>query len=304
MFHLGQQYTRRDVGSLLNVTRIGATREGPVFVPEQGLALLFVTLDKEGREEAMQYNDWFEGNLFHWDSQTGQHISSKRIQEIVTGELKTFLFVRIKEKLKGVTQPFSFAGLLGYQSHDVTTSNPVHIIWESFDYDDGIGGPLAEAYRWRPKTAVGLPVTPVRGAPERRSGQGFLASAEARKAVENLAMDTAKAYYGKLYSEVLDVSATRSYDLLCRNAGSLRRVEVKGTQGLPNSVILTANEVRAASEGVPTDLFIVHSIILTDTNGKKDASGGQTAILADWVPDANHLSPLSFMYAVPQKLLT
>ena len=45
-------------------------------------------------------------------------------------------FVRVNPKIKNVTLPFVYCGKLIYHSHEEKTSNPVHIIFQSVDYDD------------------------------------------------------------------------------------------------------------------------------------------------------------------------
>ncbi|MDQ2623054.1 MAG: DUF3883 domain-containing protein [Actinomycetota bacterium] len=66
----------------------------------------------------------------------------------------------------------------------------------------------------------------------RPRGQGIWASAEARRAVERRAMESAAANFRSLGWAVEDVSGRESYDLHCtRRGGAVLRVEVKGTGG-------------------------------------------------------------------------
>jgi hypothetical protein len=37
----------------------------------------------------------FEGDFFHWDSQTTQHINTPKIKEIISGSRIPYLFIRI-----------------------------------------------------------------------------------------------------------------------------------------------------------------------------------------------------------------
>lgn len=61
-------------------------------------------------------------------------------------------------------------------------------------------------------------------------GQGYALDADLRRAIEQYAMEIAKAFYEKQGWSVFDVSATHSYDLLCTSAtGKELHVEVKGT---------------------------------------------------------------------------
>ena len=59
-----------------------------------------------------------------------------KIQEIVNKEVEVHLFCREYPKIKSKTQPFIYCGILDYLEYDNKTSKPVHIIFESLDYDD------------------------------------------------------------------------------------------------------------------------------------------------------------------------
>ena len=96
------------------------------------------------------YNDWFEDDFFHWDSQNKQHIGTPRMRGMVSGALRPHLFVRIRQTANGRTVPFIYAGELAYSSHEADTRNPVHVIWESLDYRDDPNEALKAIYEWRP----------------------------------------------------------------------------------------------------------------------------------------------------------
>ena len=42
---------------------------------------IFVDLEKADKEKRFHFNDFFEEDFFHWDTQTTQHINSPKIQE-------------------------------------------------------------------------------------------------------------------------------------------------------------------------------------------------------------------------------
>lgn len=151
---LGVKYTRKDLGKILNIQRLGKTREGVVTANEINSVLLFVDLDKEGKEKRFHFNDFFLEDSFHWDSQTTQTINSPLVKRMISGEIETNLFVRIYSKLKGETQPFVYCGRLSYLGHDQTTIKPVHIEFESLDYDESTSiSDLKSIYNW--KSSVG-----------------------------------------------------------------------------------------------------------------------------------------------------
>lgn len=148
------------------------------------------------------------------------------------------------------------------------------------------------------------PSAPDRGARRREServtasdAQGRQLDPARRKAVEQYAMTLAKlAYPG---SE--DTSATESFDLRTHEAGVEVRVEVKGSTGTGEFVLVTANEV-ANSRGRDwrTDLFVVSNIELTYKNGEYLASGGDTHSIRGWTAQPEDLTPTQYRYRVPR----
>ena len=148
---LGQKYTKKELFELLNEKGLLTMREGVFNCSSSASYLLFVDLEKTGKEKQHQYKDYFENNYFHWDSQNQQNFQSKKIQEIVTGQLTTYLFARTINKIKGKTQPFVYCGQLNYHTHDEATQKPVHIIFKSEDFDEQTNNPdLRSIYEWKP----------------------------------------------------------------------------------------------------------------------------------------------------------
>jgi hypothetical protein len=151
---LSAKYSKKDLASILNEDSLIQIREGVFSCKYSNSYFLFVDLEKEGKEERFHFNDYFEEEYFHWDSQTTQHISSPKIQSVMSGELETHLFVRIFQKVKGQTQPFLYCGRLQYIEHDANTSKPVHILFQNIDYDDFTeNDELIEIYLWKPEKA-------------------------------------------------------------------------------------------------------------------------------------------------------
>jgi hypothetical protein len=155
-FTLGEFYTRSAVGNLIDDERVAVSREGLFYA--HGTTILFVTLDKTNKDESHRYNDFFEGEFFHWDSQNNQHQRSPKIVEITTHSVEVLLFIRIRDKVRGLTQPFVYAGRLLSSEIDKTTNNPVHLLFEAIDYNPVATGELSEVYLWNPQTK-GFPVT-------------------------------------------------------------------------------------------------------------------------------------------------
>jgi hypothetical protein len=148
---LGEKYSKKDLSDLLDQDTLSIVREGLYHCKNSESTLFFVDLEKKGKEDRFHFDDFFEEDYFHWDSQTTQHINSPRIQQIVKGERIPHLFIRIQPKIKNQTQPFLYCGRLVYVEHEENTSNPVHIIFQNIDYDDFTEDQeLLEIYQWKP----------------------------------------------------------------------------------------------------------------------------------------------------------
>jgi hypothetical protein len=133
----------------------------------------------------------------------------------------------------------------------------------------------------------------------RGGGQGFLVSCAVRKTVEMYAVNCAIKYYRNHGWEVADVGATESYDLRCTRGSDEHHVEVKGTTGLGESVILTGNEVAHAREWHPAvDLFIVTEIHIDGRESDHPVvSRGAAHVWCNWVPDDANLTPVGYFYS-------
>ena len=153
VLNVGRKYTKKDLANLLNEPRL-TTVEGVASCANSNSYLLFVDLEKECKEERFHFDDYFQGDFFHWDSQTTQHINTPMIQDIVLGNTLPHLFVRIKQTEKGKTLPFIYCGRLRYDSYNANSSKPVHLIYQNIDYDDFTENTdLIEVYRWKPSDA-------------------------------------------------------------------------------------------------------------------------------------------------------
>ncbi len=149
---LGEKYSKKELSSLLEQPTISLVREGLYHCKNSDSTLFFVDLEKKGKEERFHFDDFFQEDFFHWDSQTTQHINSPKIQEIVTGKRTTHLFARITPKIKNLTQPFVYCGRLIYSEYEKGTTKPVHIVFQNIDYDDFTEmEDLINIYLWKPE---------------------------------------------------------------------------------------------------------------------------------------------------------
>lgn len=129
----------------------------------------------------------------------------------------------------------------------------------------------------------------------RRQGRGL--SSDERRAVELRAVDAATAVLHEEGWAVEDVGARRSYDLDCVRGREHLVVEVKGTTGGLDTIVLTANEVRIAAAHFPrTALFVLYDISLSRGGAGPVASGGTPYVVRPWRPEDDRLTPTVFSY--------
>ena len=99
---------------------------------------------------------------------------------------------------------------------------------------------------------------------------------------------------------VTDKSQSESYDLECSKDQEVVHVEVKGTTGVGDSVVLTRNEVEHARTYPDTHLFIVGEIRLSyEGNAPVTAGGRLVRHITDWRPLDDDLEATQFRYRVP-----
>ncbi len=134
------------------------------------------------------------------------------------------------------------------------------------------------------------------------SGQGFGLSANERKAVEHWSMKLARQRLAELgFKGVKDTSATAPYDFEGTFEGKKHIIEVKGTTGTGDVIILTSNEVAAQTAAYPFNcLVIVEGVELERADrSEPQASGGRVRALRGWRIDDGELRPLSFQHKPP-----
>lgn len=143
--------------------------------------------------------------------------------------------------------------------------------------------------------AVLPPVAGNNGAKQRYAG--FCADPAVRRAIEVQAVRQATDHYEALGYAVEDVGAFESFDLKVVRGDQVRHVEVKGSQGAVEKVILTRNEVRHATMFAPTDLVVVAEIGWNPhLDGTVSTSDGEMTLHSDWKPSPENLMPLSYEY--------
>ncbi len=133
------------------------------------------------------------------------------------------------------------------------------------------------------------------------SRQGYAINAKQRRAIEQYAMQRAKAFYEEQGYHVDDVSETHSYDLLCQSANRRElHVEVKGTTSDGTQILLTPNEVKHAQVYPNVALFILSHIQVDPTNPEK-LHGGEYRCLDPWNIQEGTLSSLAYSYNLKKR---
>ncbi len=134
----------------------------------------------------------------------------------------------------------------------------------------------------------------------RGGGQGRGLDGPCRRAIELHAMRRATEYFATEGWQVDDVSAIESYDLRCTRGRQVLHVEVKGTVGAGDSVLLTPNEVALLRAKHPaTALFVLHSIALDRTGETPVAAGGIEAVRRPFDIGSCELKPIGYEVVLP-----
>lgn len=142
---------------------------------------------------------------------------------------------------------------------------------------------------------VAPPVSGQNGVRQRYAG--FCADPILKKAIEMQAVRQAIVHYEAAGYSVEDVGAFRSYDLLAIRGDEERHIEVKGSQGYVQKVILTRNEVKHANDYGLTDLVVVADIPWErHLDGSITSDDGTMSVYPDWRPSPENLKPLSYEY--------
>ncbi len=126
--------------------------------------------------------------------------------------------------------------------------------------------------------------------------------AATRRCIELYAMRAAERLLRQQGGHVVDVSAKRSWDLEWTHDGTRTLVEVKGTRGTGQKLILTYNEAHLTpSIGQDRALVVVAEIELQDgDDGGLIASGGYSELVYPWEVEMSDLRPLSYEYCRPR----
>lgn len=136
--HVHARYTREHIVAGFGVTTFDyqrVVREGVLFIKEQNIELLFVTLDKCEKQfsPTTMYHDYaINQQLFHWQSQNSARPErGKGLSYIEQQQMGKRLFLFVREQSKdeyGATMGFVNFGEVEYVSHQ--GSQPMSITWQ------------------------------------------------------------------------------------------------------------------------------------------------------------------------------
>lgn len=130
-------------------------REGVKWLPEKGIDVFFVTLNKSDKEYSptTMYNDYSINDvLFHWQSQSTTAANSSTGQRYIHHKEKgtrVLLFVREfkSDRISGGAAAYTYLGTANYVKHE--GERPMNITWK-------LGQPIPAKYLKKTnKLAVG-----------------------------------------------------------------------------------------------------------------------------------------------------
>lgn len=144
---VGNEYSRAQMagaGGVLPPTSSRDPHWSNGFVRFSNATLLLVTLEKGDGG----YEDRFEGETFHWQSQYRQSRKSKGLVEINKGSVSALLFVRVVAKRGKNAEPFHYLG--GIFLRSMNGDQPVDCVFEVKESLQGRTKAIDRILRWRP----------------------------------------------------------------------------------------------------------------------------------------------------------
>ncbi|MEZ8656814.1 DUF3427 domain-containing protein [Vibrio splendidus] len=151
-FEIGKQYSKLEAIDLAGATPPKQVRDITGITRFKNCVVLFVTLNKEDKEDAHKYKDSFvlSGKQFHWESQNANTPSTPHMEMIINKE-SVVLFARVHQKIKSKTQPFVYIGQLSCIDYSYPVDSkkiPVEVIYQVLDHQHPASSSLGELYSW------------------------------------------------------------------------------------------------------------------------------------------------------------
>lgn len=126
-------------------------------------------------------------------------------------------------------------------------------------------------------------------------GQGHVANAALRKAIEDAAQDWLMQHYHDEGWLVRDTRYSGPYDAIATKDGATLYLEAKGTQSIGDAVFLTHGEVEHARRHRGQCMIGIWSGMRFTDEGEVDQEAGETLIMP-FEPDAGILTPLQYRW--------
>jgi hypothetical protein len=149
-FVVGNTYDKEEIARFGQVTAPATPRAGgwgTGILPFKNVVLLLVTLDNE---EDASYEDYFERDELHWQSQNRHSQKSPFIKSLAGGKADVRLFARVLRKIKGRTQPFVYCGRLAW-SHIEGGNYPVSCRFKLLDLPVNPSEEFQSLLDWEPQ---------------------------------------------------------------------------------------------------------------------------------------------------------
>lgn len=150
-----------------------------------------------------------------------------------------------------------------------------------------------------PKSRIRHPreSTKDKGAPSIKQGRGLTYAQ--KKAIEKRALEVAMAHFQTLgFLDIRDVGDQASYDLTMIKDGLIHFVEVKGTTGAGQAVILTRNEVEVHKTYYPQNALALVRGIKLEKSDPPTADGGELVLFLPWKLSIEDLEPVVYEYKI------
>lgn len=120
-----------------------------------------------------------------------------------------------------------------------------------------------------------------------------------KRAIEKRALDVSIEHFETLgFLDIRDVGDQASYDITMIKDGLIHFVEVKGTTGAGQAVILTRNEVEVHTTYYPQNALALVRGIKLEKSDPPIASGGELVLFLPWKLNMENLDPVVFEYKI------
>jgi hypothetical protein len=134
-----------------------------------------------------------------------------------------------------------------------------------------------------------------------KGGQGHQQDTARRLAIERHALDRSLEVYAAL-GAVNPIELGKPYDISVELDGTEIHIEVKGSSGHADSVLVTSGEIDHAKGHPNVELVVVDQIEWSvEDDGTVHTFGGRTRRWTSWLPTPESLEPKTYKHTLPAK---